>query len=75
MLRWLGGTCDPCDTARTCPTVVDDGDDVVVIGYELDEETRRQLSIPAGEIGARIPKTVFRQGAARLDQLEGARDT
>jgi hypothetical protein len=59
------------DGLNTCPTVLAEGElDVILQGYELDEETRRTLNIPAGENAIRMPKTLYLEGARRL--AEGA---
>jgi len=78
---WIAGTClppderneirrKPSDGLSSCPTVFELGDEVVLQGYELDDETRRMLNIPEGENAVRMPKDVYVRGA---DVLTGRR--
>jgi hypothetical protein len=63
VLRQVAGTCDDIET---CPKVFDAGEDVVVQGYDLDGETRRQLHLPAGEAAVRLPRQLILDAARRL---------
>jgi hypothetical protein len=56
------------DGLNSCPTVFEFGDEVVVQGYDLDDETRRKLNIPDGENAVRMPKSTYLGGA---DVLSG----
>ena len=65
-LRKIAGT-PGSDGINSCPTVLELGDDEVVLqGYDLDGETRRELNIPAGENAIKMPKALYLEGARRL---------
>jgi hypothetical protein len=65
-LRKIAGTSGS-DDLNSCPTVLELGEDEVVLqGYELDDETRRMLNIPAGENAVRMPKELYLRSARRL---------
>ena len=48
--------------------IIDDGDNLVLQGYKLDDATRRTLGIPDGEDAIVMPKNVFLRGARRMTE-------
>jgi hypothetical protein len=66
-LRKIAGT-DRSEGINSCPTVLELGDDVILQGYELDAETRQELSIPDGENAVRMPKELYLRGARTLTE-------
>lgn len=62
---------DGSDGLNSCPTVmgiVGDGDNLVLQGYKLDNETRQALRIPDGEDAIVMPRNVFVRGARRMTE-------
>ncbi len=49
-----------CDDRIQCPKILQHGDDVVVTGYLLDDDTRSRLHLPDGEDAIKLPKQVAR---------------
>jgi hypothetical protein len=65
-LRKIVGT-PGSDGLTSCPTVLCLGDDdMVLVGYKLDAETRRRLDIPDGEDAVIMPRELYLKGARRL---------
>jgi hypothetical protein len=64
-LRQVAGGCDDI---QTCPGVFEEGDDVVVQGYEIGVETRAQLRFGADESAVRLPRKLILDAARRLTE-------
>jgi hypothetical protein len=47
-----------CDDRIQCPKILQHGDDVVVTGYLLDNDTRARLQLPQGEDAIRLPRQI-----------------
>jgi hypothetical protein len=47
-----------CDDRIQCPKIVQHGDDVIVTGYLLDNDTRSRLQLPDREDAIRLPREV-----------------
>ncbi len=55
------------DGLNSCPTVIGYGEDKVVLqGYALSDELRRELNIPNGEDAVVMPRAMYLEGARRL---------
>jgi hypothetical protein len=55
------------DGVNSCPTVMGYGDDQVVLqGYRLSDELRRELNIPDGENAVIMPRAMYVEGARRI---------
>lgn len=68
MLYKIAGT-PGSDGLNSCPTVLALGEDEVVLqGYDLDDDTRRELKIPEGENAIRMPKSLYLEGAKRVSE-------
>jgi len=62
-LRQVAGDCDDI---QTCPGVFEEGDDVVVQGYEIGAETRAQLRLGTDESAVRLPRKLILDAAQRM---------
>lgn len=62
-LRQIAGDCDDI---KTCPTIFEDEEEVVVQGDEIDAATRAQLHLGQGETAVRIPAKLILDAAKRL---------
>lgn len=55
------------DGLNSCPTVMGFGEDRVVLqGYVLSADLRRELNIPDGEDAVVMPRAMYLEGARRL---------
>lgn len=62
---------DGSDGLNSCPTVmgiIEDGDNLVLQGYKLDDGTRQALKIPDGEDAIVMPKYIFLRGARGMTE-------
>jgi len=65
-LRKIVGSPDS-DGLNSCPTVIGFGEDQVVLqGYTISNELRRDLNIPAGEDAVIMPRAMYVEGARRI---------
>lgn len=68
--RKIAGT-PGCDGLNSCPTVIEFGDDEVILqGPGPDAETRARLNIPEGENAIVMPAELYIRGAKRMMEDE-----